>query len=52
MAETVLGYDSPSKDMLIEPEKLQARIAELGREIETDYAGQELVLVCIRLLPK
>ena len=47
MAETVLGYDSPSKDMLIDPEKLQARIAELGREIERDYAGQELVLVCI-----
>ena len=47
MAETVRGYASPSKDMLIGPEKLQARIAELGREIETDYAGQELVLVCI-----
>jgi hypoxanthine phosphoribosyltransferase len=47
MPETVLGYTSPAKDMLIEPAVLQGRIAELGRQIETDYAGQELVLVCI-----
>jgi hypoxanthine phosphoribosyltransferase len=47
MPETVLGYASPAKDILIDPEKLQARIAELGQQIETDYAGQELVLVCI-----
>ncbi len=47
MPEIVLGYNSPAKDMLIEPDKLQARITELGRQIEADYAGQELVLVCI-----
>jgi len=47
MPETVLGYASPAKDMLIEPDKLQARIVELGKQIEADYAGQELVLVCI-----
>ena len=45
--ETVLGYTSPSKDTLITPDKLQARIAELGRQIEMDYAGKDLVLVCI-----
>ena len=45
--ETVLGYASPSKDILIAPDKLQARIAELGQQIETDYAGKDLVLVCI-----
>ena len=45
--ETVLGYASPSKDTLITPDKLQARIAELGQQIETDYAGKDLVLVCI-----
>jgi hypoxanthine phosphoribosyltransferase len=42
-----LGYVSPSDQILIGPEKLQARIAELGRQIDADYAGQELVLVCI-----
>ncbi len=47
MAETVLGYASPAKDILIEPEKLQARIVEIGQQIDADYAGQELVLVCI-----
>ena len=47
MPETVLGYASPAKDILIDPEKLRARIAELGKQIDTDYAGQELVLVCI-----
>jgi hypoxanthine phosphoribosyltransferase len=47
MAETVLGYTSPAKDMLIDPVKLQARIVELGQQIETEYANKELVLVCI-----
>ncbi|CAG0937628.1 partial hypoxanthine phosphoribosyltransferase, partial [Thermoflexales bacterium] len=47
MPETVLGYAAPAKDILIEPAVLQGRIAELGKQIEIDYAGQELVLVCI-----
>jgi hypoxanthine phosphoribosyltransferase len=47
MPETVLGYASPAKDILIEPTALQGRIAELGQQIETDYADKELVLVCI-----
>lgn len=49
MADTIhaLGYASPSEQILIEPEKLQERIAELGRQIDADYAGKELVLVCI-----
>jgi len=42
-----LGYASPSNQMLITPEKLQERITELGKQIETDYAGKELVMVCI-----
>jgi hypoxanthine phosphoribosyltransferase len=41
------GYASPSNLILITPEKLQARIAELGRQIEQDYAGKDLVMVCI-----
>ncbi len=42
-----MGYVSPSDQILIGPEKLQERIAELGHQIDADYAGQELVLVCI-----
>src|SRR5512147_2303824 len=45
--EHALGYASQSNQMLITPEKLQERIAELGRQIETDYADKELVMVCI-----
>ncbi len=44
---TALGYASPSEQILIEPEKLQERIAELGRQLDADYAGKDLVMVCI-----
>lgn len=33
--------------VLIDTEKLQARIAELGAEISHDYAGQNLILLCV-----
>ncbi len=46
-AEYALGYASPSKQVLIAPEILQARVAALGHQIEADYAGKELVMVCI-----
>jgi hypoxanthine phosphoribosyltransferase len=42
-----LGYTSPSTEILISPENLLARVAELGHQIETDYAGKSLVLICI-----
>ena len=32
---------------LVTAEKLQARIAELGKEISRDYAGKEILLICI-----
>jgi hypoxanthine phosphoribosyltransferase len=32
-------------DVLITPEQLQARIAELAAQIDADYAGRELILV-------
>jgi hypoxanthine phosphoribosyltransferase len=41
------GYASPSNQILIAREKLQARVAELGQQIEQDYAGKDLVMVCI-----
>jgi hypoxanthine phosphoribosyltransferase len=33
------------KEILISPERLQARIAELAAQIDADYAGRELLLV-------
>ncbi len=33
------------KDVLITPERLQARVAELAAQIDADYAGQDLLLV-------
>ena len=44
---TALGYVAPSEQILISPEQLQERIAELGRQLDADYVGKELVLVCI-----
>ena len=32
-------------EVLIDEERLQARIRELGRELSEDYAGRELLLV-------
>jgi len=32
-------------EVLIEPDALQLRVAELGEEISTDYAGRDLLLV-------
>jgi len=33
--------------ILIDPEAIQQRIAELGQQISQDYKGKELVVVCI-----
>lgn len=35
------------KETLVDEVTLQARVAELGAEISRDYAGQDLVLVCV-----
>lgn len=40
-------YHEFLKGVLIPEEQLQMRIAELGAEISHDYAGKELLLVCI-----
>lgn len=40
-------YHEFLKGILISEEQLQKRIAELGAEISRDYAGKELLLVCI-----
>ncbi len=35
------------EEILIAPERLQARIAELGREISLDYTGKDLLLLAV-----
>jgi len=40
-------YTELLAETLITPEQLQARIAELGAEFSQDYAGKDLLLICI-----
>jgi hypoxanthine phosphoribosyltransferase len=40
-------YTEFLEDILIPEEQLQQRIAELGAEINRDYRGEDLLLVCI-----
>jgi hypoxanthine phosphoribosyltransferase len=40
-------YHTFLKEILIQPDQLQRRIAELGAEISRDYKGKSLLLVCI-----
>lgn len=42
-----MTFYEPHVDVLIESEKLQARIRELGAQLTEDYAGKELTLVGI-----
>ena len=35
------------KEILIQPEQIQAKVRELGERISRDYEGKELVLVCV-----
>ena len=41
------GWPDFSYETLINEERLQARIKELGRQISADYAGLDLLLLCI-----
>jgi hypoxanthine phosphoribosyltransferase len=34
-------------EMLVKPDVLQERVRELGAEISRDYAGRDLILVCV-----
>ena len=43
MSQTEL--ESAVAEILVEEESLRARVAELGEEISTDYAGRDLLLV-------
>lgn len=41
------NYQYYLKEILISEDVLKKRVAELGKEIERDYHGKELLLVCI-----
>jgi hypoxanthine phosphoribosyltransferase len=42
-----LGYQPILERVLLTEEQLQTRIAELAAQISHDYAGQDLLLICI-----
>ena len=35
------------QEVLFTPEQLNARVQEIAREIERDYAGQEIMLISV-----
>lgn len=41
------GYQEYLDEVLIESDELQKRVTELGAEISSDYAGEDLLLICI-----
>ena len=43
----MLDYHDLLGEVLVEEQALQARVRALGAEISRDYAGQDLLLVCI-----
>jgi hypoxanthine phosphoribosyltransferase len=43
----MVDYRDILLEVLVPEDRLQARVAELGAEITRDYAGQDLLLVCV-----
>ena len=41
------NYEDVLEEILIDEKTLQARVNELGAQISADYAGQDLLLICI-----
>jgi hypoxanthine phosphoribosyltransferase len=39
--------DAAIGDMLVQPDELQHRVREMGKQISADYADADLVLVCV-----
>ncbi|HFD40525.1 MAG TPA: hypoxanthine phosphoribosyltransferase [Anaerolineae bacterium] len=42
-----MNIDEIIDHILVDAETLQQRVAELGRQISADYAGKDLVLICV-----
>ncbi len=47
MAPVMMELEEDIAEVLLTQEAIAARIAEMGAEISRDYAGKELMLVCI-----
>ena len=47
VAEQEQGWQAKVGEVLIDPEALRTRVNELGAQISRDYAGQDLLLVCV-----
>lgn len=45
--EKIANYKNFLAEVLISEEALQARVAELGKEITNDYKNEDLLLICI-----
>ena len=45
--EMIQDYHTFLSEILIDEETLQKRIAEMGADISRDYAGEDLLLICI-----
>jgi hypoxanthine phosphoribosyltransferase len=43
----IIDYEEVLKEILVTEENLQKRVADLGAQISSDYAGQEILLICI-----
>lgn len=41
------GYEPILDEILISQDRLQTRVAELGAQISADYAGKDLILICL-----
>lgn len=44
---TIQDYHDFLAEILIDPDRLQQRVAELGAEISRDYDGHDLLLICV-----
>ena len=38
---------APPGEILVQPDDLQRRVSELGEEITRDYAGKDLLMICV-----
>ena len=43
----MIAYQDILAEVLVSEEQIQARVQELGEQISRDYAGQDLLLLCI-----
>lgn len=47
MASVEMGMEEDVAEVLLTEEQLRQRVAEMGAQVSQDYAGKELMIVCI-----